>query len=246
MIFKREKLRNFFMECEEYAPVVSFRELDADRGIILRHDIDLDVKPAYEMAMLEQDCGITSSILFLTTCQTYNINSSLNRSKIRHLADAGFDVGLHFDPTVYESHLNLEELRRKVIKEASQIEDITGMEVTTISLHAPSVSNQLPLFDGFINTYDRKYFQPDNYMSDSRMNFRGKNPFEFIKRAEKYLLQVLLHPIYYTDAGYSYSEIMKNLVFRFADDADEMCSLVNEYHKPNLNFNPIKRALFEN
>lgn len=243
MIFKREELVKFFIDCKEYGPVVSFRELHIDKGIVLRHDIDLDIKPAYEMALLEQDCGVVSSILLLTTCHTYNINSPANRSKIRHLADIGFDIGLHFDPTVYDSELNLEQLEQKAVREASQIEDVTGIKVKTISLHAPSVSNQFPFFADYINTYDPKYFQPANYLSDSRMNFRGKNPFEFIKKAEKELLQVLLHPIYYTESGDSYSQIMKDLVFRFADDVDEMCGAVNELHKFNLSGSSLRIAL---
>ncbi len=110
----------------------------------------------------------------------------------------GFEIGLHFDPTLYPKE-SVEGLKEKAIFEASIVEFVTGKKVKSISLHNPSIHGQYPMFGGFRNAYAPEYFQPENYMSDSRMSFRDKNPYEFIKKAATNKLQILLHPIHYSD-----------------------------------------------
>jgi len=100
--------------------------------------------------------------------------------------------------------------------------------VNSISLHNPSIHGQYPEFDVFINAYDPKFFQVENYMSDSRMNFRDKVPGEFIKKAPNTRLQVLLHPILYIESE-SYCELMKELVYDYADELDYSVSLNPSY-----------------
>ena len=40
------------------------------------------------------------------------------------------------------------------------------------------------------------------YLSDSRFDFRGKNPYEFIKNIDKVgFIQIFLHPLHYSENG---------------------------------------------
>ena len=55
--FTYENLENFLMHMISIAPVIPLRQAPHTKGgfIILRHDVDLDVYPAYTMAKLEKN-----------------------------------------------------------------------------------------------------------------------------------------------------------------------------------------------
>jgi hypothetical protein len=53
------------------------------------------------------------------------------------------------------------------------------------------------------------------------MSFRGKDPFTFVEAARERPVQVLLHPLHYTDAGQSYPEIFADRLRDIAHRMDE-------------------------
>ena len=63
------------------------------------------------------------------------------------------------------------------------------------------------MFPNMVNAYDKKLFSDENYISDSCFNFRGKDPFKFIENIEKGMVQVLLHPLHFSDKGWGYDDI---------------------------------------
>jgi hypothetical protein len=67
------------------------------------------------------------------------------------------------------------------------------------------------------------------------MNFRDKNPFEFVKRSKNQPIQILLHPIHYTEEGNNYIAI-------FCDYILEM----TEYIDTNLRANSTYSSLIGN
>jgi len=181
VIFKYSEYRQFITQAKKY-PITTVADWDGSNAIILRHDVDLAIKPAYRLAQLEYEMGIRSTFCVLTTNPTYNPASRENRRMLHEMADMGFDVGLHFDPLIYP-HDDPSELGKKVRQEAGWLESITGRPVRSVSLHNPSVHQRYPLFTGYKNAYDPEIFAEDRYMSDSRMHFRH-NVFEFIERAK--------------------------------------------------------------
>ncbi len=174
--------------------------------IILRHDVDLHVKPAFDLACLEKECGIESSFLFLVNADGYNPLSKINRTMIKQIADWGFDVGLHFDPTMYPT-FDVNSLKKHVDFESQIISDITQKEVKSISLHNPSIYNQYPIFDGYVNAYSNTLFSNENYISDSCMSFRGKDIFTFFDKQIDKPFQLLLHPLHFSETGGDYNSI---------------------------------------
>lgn len=197
MIFKYSDYKEFLKYCQSISKIVRLEDFDGSNCIILRHDVDIDVEAAYNLALLEKEVNVRSTFLFLTTSHTYNIFSSYNRKLIKEMSDMGFEIGLHFDPTVY--HENLDYYVRK---EAEILSLITGKEVKSVSIHNPSVHNIYPIFDGFVNSYDPKIFNDDCYISDSCMDFRGKNIFDFVKKSKEKPIQILLHPFHFSEEGY--------------------------------------------
>lgn len=218
MIFKYEDYKTFLRHIKECYSVMPLGNWDGSNGIILRHDVDLDIKPAYKLALIENEFAIPSTYFILTTGQTYNPMSSDNRKMLKEMSDMGFEIALHFDPSIYE-YSELDFLTAKVEQEVSILSSITDKAVKSISLHNPGRFGTYPLFDGYCNAYDERIFSTDTYISDSRMQFQ-KDIYTFVKKAKERTIQILLHPSLYTEDGSDYGRIFYDYLFDFINKVD--------------------------
>lgn len=173
------------------------RDSRGQAGIILRHDVDLDLEPALRLAEREAERGIKGSYFLLTSADTYNPQSARNRAIIRRLCDSGMEIALHFDPSIYPVADPI-ELGRLARQEASQLEDICGEPINSVSLHNPSVSNSYPILPGWLNAYQPSIFEREIYLSDSRMKF-AHDPATFFADADQRTHQLTLHPLHYEE-----------------------------------------------
>ncbi len=229
--FKYEKLKEFFNYMKSISRVTSFTNWNGNNEIILRSDVDLDIKAAYNLALIEKECDIESTFFIMVTNTFYNPLSLENRKMLSEMANNGFEIGLHFDPTVY-GNISANELEDKVNVEAKILESIINKKVESISLHNPSTYRKYPLFNGYKNAYDKNIFSDENYMSDSCMNFRGKNPFEFVKKAKERPIQILLHPEHYSIDGKNYIEIFSNFILNIVN-------MIDKYFKANPTYKSL-------
>ena len=154
------------------------------------------------MAILEFEMGIKSTFFILTSSPSYNILEKKNKNYLREIIKMGHEVGLHFDPRLYK-----ENLKEAVKKEIEILSFVTNEKIYSISLHSPSVHGQYPLFEGLINTYDPQFFSDNNYISDSCFSFRNKNPFLFLNNINNSMIQILLHPMHFSNTKEDYIEI---------------------------------------
>lgn len=217
--FTYKNLKEFLCYMKTISKVTSLANWDGSNAIILRHDVDLDVRAAYNLSLIEKECDVESTFFIMTTCYFYNPLFLENRKKLSEMANNGFEIGLHFDPTVY-GDISMNELKRKVDMEVKILESIVNREVKSISLHNPFIHGQYPIFKGYRNAYHKDIFYDEVYLSDSCMNFRGKNPFEFIKKSKKQPIQILLHPIHYTEEGNNYIAIFCNYILEMTEYID--------------------------
>ena len=227
--FKYEELKEFLYYMKSISKVTSLANWDGSNGIILRHDVDFDIRAAYKLSLIEKECGVESTFFIMATCHTYNPLSLTNRKMLSEMLNNGFEIGLHFDPTVYGSNISVSELKSKVDMEAKILESIVNQEVKSVSLHNPFIHGQYPIFKGYKNTYQKDIFSDEAYMSDSRMSFKGKNPFEFVKKAKKQPIQILLHPLHYTENGGNYLEIFANFILNMIEMIDENFKVNSTY-----------------
>jgi len=234
MIFKYEELKKFYNEIKSKGKVELFRNWDGEKAFLIRHDVDFDIKLAHNMAAIENELGIVSTYFILTTCHSYNVLSEQNRTLLREINDMGHEIGLHFDPTLYP-----ENLSAFVDKEAEVLSLSCGTEVKSISLHNPSIHGQFPLFSNYINAYDPAFFSNTNYVSDSCFNFRGKDPFEFINGIEDNMIQILLHPMHYSQDGWGYDDILVSSFKSYMKQIHE-AFLVNATYKEQIGSDFIK------
>lgn len=249
-LFSYEYYNKIIKEIKRINKIYNFKSVNNSikNGFVLRHDIDIDIDKAYKMCNIEKDMGITSTYFILVTSDFYNILSYKNRNIIRDMSVNGFEIGLHFDPMIYGS-MTLNQMQKQVEKECSIIEDIVGEKVETISLHNPSIHNQYPIFESYRNTYSKEFFNPELYLSDSCKDFRGKDVFEFIKKGENNLLQVLFHPLHFSESGETYIESFNKIIKSKINNFDKYIRINKTYRneiKENTLLSCFKDYIKEN
>lgn len=226
-VFSHAGLIRLLSVARSKASVFPLRDWRGQPGIILRHDVDLDVQAAYDFSRMVAEAGVRSTFFFLVTAETYNVNCLPTRRMLRQMADDGFEVALHFDPQVY-ADADEQALARHARAEGDILADIIGQPVTSVSLHNPSVHGNFLLLDGWNNAYDPAIFSPDRYLSDSRMRFRS-DPVDFVAQGAERTVQLLLHPLHYTQDGGPYPLSMLNYLERQTRVVDAMFRVNSEY-----------------
>lgn len=238
----------FLKHAKDIAPILSLREfydLNKKNCIILRHDIDIDIYPAYKLAKLENEIGIKSTFFVLTTSHTYNPLSPLNRRLLNEMKRDGFEIGLHFDPTIY-GDISYDKMLSNVILECKILENIIGESIRSISLHNPSIHGKYPIFDDYHNAYSPDIFSDFAYMSDSCMNFRGKSSYQFVEKAKEMPIQMVFHPIHWSEKNSSYIDIFRDYMYGMANYIDGYFNEYNHQYKDTMKDKKLWNALFEN
>ncbi len=210
------------------APITPFRGQPEGPCIILRHDVDFDIFPAYAMAQIERTSEVNSTYFIMTTCHLYNPSSSGNREMLRSMSDDGQEIGLHFDPTVYaaeDENLLIEHVR----DECRILERIVGQDINSISLHNPSVTGKYPLFEGYNNAYSPELFTDEFYISDSCMDFRQKDPMKFVEKAKTKSIQMVFHPLHWFDTKSNYLDLIYRSMRRHIEFTDKVFHINSTY-----------------
>lgn len=187
-----------------------------DCAVILRHDIDYDVKKAIKIAELEAEKGVNSTYFVLVSSDFYNIFSKNTCESLKKVADLGHTIGLHFDEARYEDcEGNIDAVVNHITDEAQLLNKAIGASVDSVSMHRPSRSLleadiHIP---GMINSYGQMFFKEFKYLSDSRRRWR--EPIDEIICSRKYRkLHILTHTFWYHDREETLDETVKDFVFR--------------------------------
>jgi peptidoglycan/xylan/chitin deacetylase (PgdA/CDA1 family) len=235
MIFKYVQYLEYLKHIKSLRPITTMGKACGDNDVILRHDVDFDIDAAYRMSEIEASMGVRSTYFILITSDMYNPASAHNRALLQKMAAEGFEIGLHHDPSVDES---IHSFRKNI----SALEGIIDKRVKSVSIHNPTSHGIYPEYKGYNNAYSKKYFSPDRYMSDSCMCFRDKHPYKFIADTISVPVQILLHPIHYTDNGDSYPEIFARIIKKKIDTTDAELQVNRTYKKQITNLYEHIRA----
>jgi hypothetical protein len=231
--FTYEAYLQFLKKAINETKILSLLNLkDYETGLCIRHDVDYTVEKAYELSEYELSLGISTSYLFSLSAP-YNVLNRRNKFLLNKICSNGFDIGLHFDPTLHE--VTDKQLVEMMIHEKNILENIISKKVTTISLHNPSSSNYYPIFPNMVNAYDKQFF-PNNYFSDSCMDFRGKDIYDAIKLSKNKLVQLLLHPLHFSLQRETYKDKIMQISIGLIRSLDEHISknMVIKQQYPNL------------
>jgi hypothetical protein len=163
-----------------------------ERGdLFLRHDIDLSLDAALQMAELESELGVSATYLLMTKSVFYNLASSEGVAAIARLRELGHAVGLH---AVYPK-VELDDRFDGVV-----------------SWHNPQAEYMSERISGAINVYAEPHFSRPMYRSDSNQHWRSGCPHEELRGGGFPWLQILVHPEIWVYPGATMGQTMGAMV----------------------------------
>jgi len=164
----------------------------------VRHDIDLSLDRAVELARREHDWGLVSTYHVMIDCPFYDIRDRSSLDTLAELDRLGHEVGLHYDVQA-RSMLQADPGDREadIAAACEQLESLTAAPVCSVSFHRP-LEELLdgPLrVGGRISGYASELFRW--YISDSRARWREGPPIESLDQPRSHVLQILTHPVWW-------------------------------------------------
>jgi hypothetical protein len=156
--------------------------------LFLRHDVDLSLEAALEVARLEQSVGARATYFLMTESVFYNLDSELGRETLRTLRDLGHAVGLH-----------------AVYPRASQDDRFDAV----VAWHNPDSAYVNEPVSGFVNVMQPPWFTKGRYRSDSNQHWREGCPHDGLRAGEFEWLQLLSHPEIWVYPGETMGESMR-------------------------------------
>lgn len=166
------------------------------RQCLLRHDVDVSMDYALDMARAEREHGVRSTYFLMLRSPMYNLFSRHAAAAMEQLLDLGHEIGLHFDAGCPRRRgMALEE---DIRFELDTLSRLVGQPVRAFSFHQPSeeaIRLRIAIPE-IINTYHPEQLDGYKYISDSNRVWREMDPFELSARGFD-RAHVLIHPIWW-------------------------------------------------
>jgi hypothetical protein len=213
-----------------------FRETEQQIGsqprLYLRHDVDIDVDAALEMAGAEHQDGIFSTYFFLIRSPFYNLLSPSCASALNQMYMMGHDIALHVDLTLYEDN------KATSVMDEQQVlmKFYPFANTNVVSVHRPgdldsSNMQRISFSEGVQNASSRIIFgHHTEYISDSTGQWRFECPLRSHAFRERNSIQLLTHPVWWIRAGDTPAQKIKN----FLDSRQTTWSAIIREHLPAL------------
>jgi hypothetical protein len=159
--------------------------------LFLRHDVDLSLAAAAQMAELEAARGVSATYFLMTRSVFYNLASTEGERLIARLRELGHRVGLH----AVHPHVDFDDRFDPVL-----------------AWHNPEPEFVNDPVDGLVNVMSPPWFDRAHYRSDSNQHWRSGDPTQALAGREFDWLQLLTHPEIWTFAGQTMRETMESMV----------------------------------
>lgn len=181
-----------------------------EKPLYLRHDVDVSLDFAVQMAELEATMGIKSTYLVLHNSPLYNLLEDNTVRSMEQLFGLGHKVGLHIDldQSPIFPGMALGERIRKLRGFFSSIYPLDNV----VSFHWPGRDIiDRKLGEDLLNTYEPQFFSRIKYLSDSNGVWREGCPCRSLEQSQYDGLQLLIHPVWWS--GYRTTiEVGKHVV----------------------------------
>lgn len=157
--------------------------------LLLRHDVDLSLEAAAEMAELEAELDVASTYFLMTRSIFYNLASPAGERTLNRLRELGHRVGLH----AVWPRIDLDDRFDPVLAWHNPDPDYVQAPV------AEATNVMEPLFAA-------------SYRSDSNQHWRQGCPHEELTAGSFEWLQLLVHPEIWVYRGETMRETMESML----------------------------------
>jgi hypothetical protein len=161
--------------------------------LFLRHDVDLMLEAAVELAELEAEEGVGATYFLMTESVFYNLASREGRAALERLRALGHRVGLHAVWPTAEADDRFDRV---------------------VAWHNPDPDYVSVPLDGLVNVMAPPWFSPDTYRSDSNQHWRSGCPHGDLAAGRFEWLQLLTHPEIWVYPGETMGETMLSMLDR--------------------------------
>jgi hypothetical protein len=200
-----------------------------ERIAVVRHDVDLSLNAAVEMAEIESDESIAATYCIRLGGTYYDPLSISGIQAVRRLVELGHSIGLHFDITRYHA-LGL-TADAGIDADIATLEHTFRRPVEFISQHSPARFDQPDLSERpdlqQCYSYNELFFDQMKYISDSGQFWREGDVEAHIS-ADR--IHMLTHPEWWTADGDDRTTILRNISARAQGAVSEKTDqLVDRY-----------------
>jgi len=159
--------------------------------VFLRHDVDLSLDAALELAQIEHERGVRATYFLMTESVFYNLDSHIGLRAPGELRKLGHAVGLHG------------------VHPRAQPGDLFD---PVLAWHNPDPDYVHDPVPGFVNVMQPPWFAQGHYRSDSNAKWREGCPHEELRAGAFEWLQLLVHPEIWVYEGGTMRETMHTML----------------------------------
>lgn len=214
---------------------ISFYEECDSKHVLVRHDVDIDLDAALEMAKIESEEGVKATYYLWMNSPFYNVFEKRYSNMINEILAYGHDIGLHFDETAYKIDSE-EDILRFVEKECNILNLYFEVNIKSVSFHRPSkyvLDNDLSL-GKYVNTYSNKYFKEYKYISDSNGIWREGCGCMLFNEKKFDRVQLLTHPIWWKENHMDGESRLNNYIqFKIGKLESDLSNNIKRYEVKN-------------
>ncbi len=217
--FSYARLRRLYQlsRSRGYRPAFFDDDVPPDETCVYwRHDVDVDLDAALDMARLEAEEGIRSTYFLMVDSVFYNVFAPAGRRVVDKIAELGHRLGLHCDlGMAREAKPVTAEVEGKVRSDFARLTTTFAPDLfcRIVSFHNPSQGVLRQTFTGFCSTYEARFFGAVKYLSDSNRIWREGSPEDWFGKGERRQFAILLHPVIWEGGG----RLMTDAVAFFLD-----------------------------
>ncbi len=191
--------------------------------VILRHDIDISLRPALEIARIEYEQEVQATYFVWLSSPFYNLLNRLNAAALQQIHNYGHQVALHVDLASYDGDC------AKALMEIDILSRFyPNVDIRLASLHSPGNLSQIAIkaYQPLYNVYGSILTGDVAYISDSTGRWLYDSPLDCEAFYCYKPIQLLIHPIWWFQEN---ETARKKLAACFYDDYLYTCAAAKEF-----------------
>lgn len=172
---------------------------DKHSNVELIHDLDHPEDNLIDIANIEASYSLSAKYFVRIHAKNYNPFSLKNTNTYKKIIELGHSIGLHFEPSFYESKKHIYEA---IAKESDMLAYCLDTSVNSVSIHEPSrfgaVQEEVDIPSNLrYYCWNSSHYSGKKYISDSSARWREGCMCQHIGKHSHII--ILTHPIWWFD-----------------------------------------------